>query len=185
MRKVLLTFAIVATIAIASSASAQTPYFQVYFDSAMQESSADCPAAPPGSVIDTLYVVAHNFNAWVQTTDFMVDYGTHLTWLGEFAIGTPLTIGESPTGVAITWQQRRNGWAPIPMLQVTVQWQCDDCVGKDNSPIIVLPNPGKIAPRVVEAGTDQVIFGVGMTSLICALVPVEETTWGQIKSLYN
>jgi hypothetical protein len=188
MRKVLLTFAIVATIAIASSASAQTPYFQVYFDQAMQESSADCPAAPLGTVVDTLYVVAHNFNTWVTATDFMVDYGTHLSWLGEFAIGTTLKLGDSPTGVAITWQSRRNGWGPIPMLQVTVLWQCNDCNGISGTPgaeIVVLPNPGKIAPRVVETGTEQFIYGVGMTSLICALVPVEETTWGQIKSLYN
>jgi len=190
MRKVLLTFAIVATIAIASSASAQTPYFQVYFDANMQESSAPCPSAPIGTVIDTLYVVAHNFNTWVVSTDFMVDYGAYLTFLGEFAIGTPLWLGDSPTGIAITWQQRRNGWQPIPMLQVTVMWQCNSCNGiggptDPGSEIVVLPNPGKLDPRVVESGTEQIIYGVGMTALVCAQVPVEETTWGQIKALYN
>ena len=45
MRKALLTFAIVFTIAMASTAFAQTPYFQLYFDECMQEASADCPGS--------------------------------------------------------------------------------------------------------------------------------------------
>ena len=191
MRKVLLTFAILSMIAIVSSASAQTtPYFQVYFDPYFTQTAADCPAAPIGSVLDTLYVVAHNFDAWVLSTDFRVQWSPYMNLLGEAAIGTPLKIGNSTDGVAVTWPSRRNGWQAIPILQVTAVWMCNDCNGiggamDPDSEIIVLPYPGQPNPRFKEYITEVDIFGVGMKSLICAQVPVEETTWGQIKSLYN
>ncbi|MGD8414153.1 MAG: hypothetical protein PVF33_07965 [Candidatus Latescibacterota bacterium] len=189
MRKVLLTIAILSTIAIASTASAQsTPYFQVYFDEYFTQTAADCPPGPIGSVLDTLYVVAHNFNAWVLSTDFRLQWSPYLTNLGETAIGTPLSIGNTTDGIAVTWTSRKSGWQPVPILQITVAWMCNNCDGIGGTPeseIIVLPYPGQPDPRFKEYGTGIDIYGVGMTSLICAQVPVEETTWGQIKSLYN
>jgi hypothetical protein len=185
MRKVLLTFAIVFTIATASTAFAQTPYFQLYFDEGMQEASADCPGV---GVVDTLYIVAHNFDMWIGAAEFQVDYTTHLTWLGEVAVGTDLVIGSSPTGVAISWPTPRQGFNAVDMMHVTVMWNCDNCTGIGGTPgseIIISEWPGKNAPRAVDWQTDVAVDGVGMTSLICAQVPVEETSWGQIKSLYH
>jgi hypothetical protein len=188
MRKVLLTFAIVFTIAIASSASAQTPYFQVYFDAYFTETAADCPPPPVGHLLDTLYVVAHNFNAWLLSTDFSLQWSPYLTILGEEAIGTPLKLGNVQDGIAVTWPSRRNGWQPVPILQIPVVWMCETCDGvggTEQSKIIVGPYPGQPNPRFKEYGTQVDMYGVGMTSLICSQVPVEETTWGQIKALYN
>lgn len=188
MRTVLLTFAIFCTIAISGTAFAQTPTFQVYFDEGYQDAAADCPAGPIGTVLDTLHVVAHNFNVWVGAAEFMVDYSDYLTWLGEEVIGTELKIGSTPDGIAITWPGRRNGFQALEMVRVTVQWMCNDCQGIGGTPgaeIVVMPYPGRTSPRIVEYNTQNYIDGVGMKSLVCAQVPVEQTTWGQIKSLYH
>ena len=185
MRKVLSTFAIVFTIAIASTAVAQTPYFQVYFDQGLQEASADCPGV---GVLDTLYIAAHNFDMWIDAAEFQVDYTTHLTFLGEEALNSTLVIGSSPTGVAIAWQQPQNGFNTLIMMQVYVMWNCSDCVGIGGTPgshIVVGPWPGKTSPRAVDWETEEDVDGVGMTSLICAQVPLEDGTWGQIKALYH
>jgi hypothetical protein len=186
MRKVLLTFAIVSMIAMAGAASAQTPYIQVYFDAGFQEASADCPTVV--GTLDTLYIVAHNFNMFIGAAEFMVDYTSHLTPLAEQANGTPLVIGESSTGVAISWPLPQNGFDPFLMMTVTVEWNCTDCAGIGGTPgseLVVQAKPGKTSARAIDYYELTSVDAVGMTSLICAQVPVENTSWGQIKSLYN
>jgi hypothetical protein len=186
MRRVLLTFAIVFTIAIAGSAFAQTtPYFQVYFDAGLKDAAADCPAAPIGTVFDTLYVVAHNFDTWIMGAEFTIDYSTLLTVVGEEAVGADLTIGQSQSGIAMVWQTPRNGYNPVVMLIVTVVWECNDCAGLDDTEIVVREYPDKPSPRCVDFWTEEYVDGVGMTSLICSSLPVENTSWGQIKALYH
>jgi hypothetical protein len=170
---------------MASTAVAQTPYFQVYFDEGLQEASADCPGV---GVLDTLYIAAHNFDMWISAAEFQVDYTTHLTWLGDAARNTELVIGSSPTGCAISWPQPQNGFNTLIMMEVTVMWNCDDCFGIGGTPgseIVINPWPGEPSPQAVNWQTESAVDGVGMTSLVCAQVPVEQTSWGQIKSLYH
>ena len=184
MRKVLLTFAIVFTIAMTSAAFAQTPYFQLYFDEGLQEASADCPG--PG-VLDTLYIAAHNFDMWISAAEFQVDYPVQLTWLGEVAIGSDLVIGQSFAGVAISYPLPRPCFPSTILMRVTVMWSCDDCVGipAPGAEVVINEWPGEASPQAVNWQTEVAVDGVGMTSLVCAQVPVEETSWGKIKSLYH
>jgi hypothetical protein len=188
MKKALLTIAIVFTIAITSSAYAQTPYFQVYFDENLQEAAANCPAGLIGSHIDTLYVVAHNFNMWISAAEFTIDYTTYLAWLGDFPVGTDLKIGDSQTGIGLAWNIPVNGFGAAVLMTATVAWFCNDCAGISGTPgseIKLTAYPGQTQPRAVRWPDSIAFEGVGMTSLICPSVPVQETSWGQIKSLYH
>ncbi len=188
MKKALLTIAIVFTIAITSSAYAQTPYFQVYFDENLQEAAANCPAGLIGSHIDTLYVVAHNFNMWISAAEFTIDYTPHLMWLGDFPVDTDLKIGDSQTGIAIAWNVPVNAFGAAVLMTATVVWMCNDCAGISGTPgsqIVISAYPGQTDPRAVRWPDNVPFDGIGMTSLICPLVPVQATSWGQIKALYN
>jgi hypothetical protein len=185
MSKVLMTFAIVCTIAIAGSAFAQTPNIQIYFDEALTQAQAPCPDAPIGSVTDTMYVVANNFGMWMSAVEFMVEYPiAKVAWIADL-YDTPLHTGSSPTGTTIGWSVPKNAFDGAVLLQVLFVWNCQQCGGSENTPWRIVPNPMTGYLRAVEFGTNQVVDAVGMLSVICATTPVENSTWGQIKALYR
>jgi hypothetical protein len=171
-------------LALGQVAMAQTPYFQIYFDDAHTAAASDCPAAPAGTVIDTVHVVAHNFNNFFIATEFAIDYSAKLTWLGDIPGGN-LVIGQSPIGISMSWQIPVSGFAPVRVMSAAVLWMCSGCAGSENTPVIVIPNPETDVLAFVSWPGIQAIPTVGMTSLICATVPVESTSWGQIKALYR
>jgi hypothetical protein len=45
--------------------------------------------------------------------------------------------------------------------------------------------PSVVSPRFVRYSDGALIDVIGMTSLVCAQVPVEETSWGKLKALYT
>jgi len=171
-------------LALGQVAMAQTPYFQIYFDDAHTAAAADCPGAPAGTIVDTLHVVAHNLNNFFIATEFAIDYSTKLTWLGDMP-GGDLTIGQSPNGISMSWGLPVNGFSPVRVMSASVLWMCSGCAGSENTPVVVIPNPDTSVLAYVTWPGIVAVPAVGMTSLICATVPVEETSWGQIKALYK
>ncbi len=165
---------------VAAPLAAQTPYVQVYFDPGHTQTTSDCP----GMQIDTLYVVAHNFNAWLTAIEFSITYPAEMNWLADMA-STPLVIGNSPAGVALAFPTPVNGFDAVEVMQVMVMWQCSACGASTNIPLVVAPHPQTGFVRATRYPDNGFINAVGMTSLLCATVPVEETTWGQIKALYG
>lgn len=190
MKKALLTFAIVFTIATTGSVLAQTPNISVYFDENLQEGSAYCPSEPPLTVTDTLYVVGHYFNMWLASCEFAINFPSQIYYLGDI-YDTDLHIGSAETGVGIVWSPPKNAFGDALLLRVKFLWNCDDCVGagvppyEDGFPLEVIPTPAQGMLRAVRWPDSHVIDLVGMRSLVCPQVPVEDSTWGQIKSLYH
>jgi hypothetical protein len=180
-----MVFAIACAVTIAGSAYAQEPNIQVYFDD-MSSAQADCPpvGTPWNTEFTTLWVVANNFDMYVAAVEFMIDYPPQLTWLGDI-YNTDTVIGNSASGVSLAWTIPLDAFDRAVLMQATCAWACDGCAGNENTPVDVVPNPNQGLLRALR-WPDNVSFDVvGMRSLICATVPVEETTWGQIKSLYN
>lgn len=165
---------------------AQTENFQVYFDDNYTQATAECPAAPPGTVLDTLYVVANNFNMWVSAGELSVQYPAELAWIADIP-NTPLAIGSTPTGVAYSWTLPQSAFGPFEVCKVLVSWMCNDCAGTafPGGQVIVQPHPQTGFARLVRYPDNVVVDGIGLTSLVCAQVPVEETTWGRLKALFE
>jgi hypothetical protein len=184
MKRALTTFAIVFAIAVAGSAYAQTPNIQIYFDENFTEAGANCPDTPPGTVIDTFFVVANNFNMWMSAIEFMIVYPSQISWLGDI-LDTPTKIGNSVTGISIAWTLPLNAFDNPVVLKVTFAWMCQGCVGSENAPIDVVANPNQGFLRAVRWPDNVPFDAIGMRSLICPTVPVEDTSWGQIKAMYN
>jgi hypothetical protein len=186
-RRILMkTVAIVVALLVLASVplAAQTPTVQVYFDENFS-GSGDCPSAPPGTVLDTLYVYANNFNMFMSSIEFQIDYPAQLSWVADVPSQDALAIGTTPAGVALAWTIPQNAFEPFQMCQVLVTWQCDACAGLENTPLVVVGHPFSNQVRAVRWPDNTEIIAVGMTSLICAVVPVEETSWGRVKALYN
>ena len=170
----------------ASAASAQTPNVAIYFDKGLQYQQADCPAAPIGTVFDTLYVVANNFGIWMNGIEFMICYPPQVMPLGDIPPPGALSLGSSAAGIGIVFPTPLEAFTQVIVLTVIFVWMCEGCGPENqNVPIIVCPYPGQPWVRAVDWPNLNIRVGVGMTALICATVPVQETTWGQIKALYQ
>jgi hypothetical protein len=192
MKKVLAVVSALLIMSIAVGASAQgVPNIQVYFDAA--GSAAIHPAPCPGvGVIDTWHVIANNMNSFFNVVEYSISYPPAVTFLADIPEPDPLNqpalvVGASgfPGGVALGWAIPMNGFSSIKVSGSLVAWNCSSCLGFANSPVVVTPGLNGFV-RVVKMPGNVPITVIGMTSILCAdPVPVQETTWGNVKALYN
>ena len=108
-------------------------------------------------------------------------------WLSDTA-KFPVTIGSSQLGVAIGY----GVCTPLPTHVLTMNYFCQAltppcCVYR------VLPDPAIASGQIEVVDCSFVTqFGVGMCAVVnpdascpCWATPVEESTWGKIKSIYG
>ena len=166
--------------------SAQTPFIAVYFDHAWQVGgNAPAPAGDPcpGPVVDSLYIALVNANAFVSGVEFAVNYPPEIGFVADFD-KQPVVIGTTASGFSQGWAIPPNGFSAVYVCGVQFIWTCTGC-SVFNSPIVVVQHPDTGFLGYTDFPGYTEFPAVGMTSLICATIPVEETTWGQVKSLYG
>jgi len=183
------------------SAMAQVPNVQVYFDASWTQTQADCPGGAPfaGPPVE-LYVVMNNWNMNISAVDFSISYPLALLWVADNlpdSEGLSVSIGQSPTGIAVAWANccPPDGFLPVLALKPLVLWGICDCnnhtVGDPNAmPQALVVGGygalGKTNPTAVRKEDFVEFNGVGMTSLICpGPIAVQPSTWGQVKALYR
>jgi len=185
MKKVLAVVFAAAFLCVASfGAQAQVPYAQVYFDNTFQQTQADCPG--PG-VQQFLYVVYHNVNAFISSTQLKVTYPASMIFIGD-ATTAPVVIGNTGAGAYFGWPIPLNGFNPVLICSPFIQWNCVDCGGGTGSIVVtgLSANPGDELKVGTYPDASVEIELVGMTSLTCpGPVPTKQETWGHIKSLYS
>jgi len=182
MRIATLVFATLMVTAVA--VSAQTPYIAVYFDKGHSQEAKDCPPGP-GPVVDTWYIAAVNFNMFLSGAEFMVSYPPAVTWLADAAT-PPVTLGNTLTGITMGFPFPQNGFNTVDLCQVVVQWNCESCTGFLDNQVKVVAHPGTGFLGGVDYPGFNLVPSIGMTAMICACtIPTEQTTWGQVKSLYG
>ena len=189
MKKVFAALALL-LILVAGGASAQVnPYFQVFFphpdDPADPYFWQDTAVCTPGTM-DSLFVVAKFTNNWVLGVEFAINYPAGITWIADYNTPTT-TIGATPLhlapgGISMVWQTPINGFAPF--LMCSVLYMCDQCL--PDSPISVVPH-GTTGLLGYTRYPDAMYFpAIGLTSTFCPdTVPSEDTTWGQVKALFE
>jgi hypothetical protein len=178
----------------ASTASAQQPYIGVFFNKIGAPEQVDCQGV---GVLDSLFFIGYNFNISVVGAEFRVLYPPELTHVADVSFpGSPIqspgfppagvTIGSTPNGVSTGWALPQNGFFPLFIGIAIVQWNCEAICLNTNVPIQIVGHP-LFAPD--PQFTDWPLIGlnsaIGLTGLICQTVPVEETTWGRVKSLFS
>lgn len=160
---VLLTLA---TICV-SSAVAQTPTITVYFDGGYSQRVKDCPG--PG--LDTLYVVAENWGAYLSAMEFKVDYPPEMTWLADLDL-PPVSFGNTASGVSMGFGIPQNAFLPLLVTRVLVLWNCTDCSAA-NSKLAVVPHPLFGYVRATMWPTQEYIIGEGGGSAVCQFVNLD------------
>ncbi len=182
MRKRALATGLVLVLAMAAvcAVNAQTPFIAVFFDPGFSVWEKDCP----GFIIDTLYVAGVNFNTMVTGAEFAIRYPVAITCLADLNI-TPITIGNTWSGISMGYPVPLNGFSPVGLCKVMVFWNCTACEYPFSyNDVKVIPHP---VTRFL--GWTDLTFterpAVGLTSEICWVVSVEETTWGRVKALFS
>ncbi|UCG53320.1 MAG: hypothetical protein JSW58_07140 [Candidatus Latescibacterota bacterium] len=185
-------FALMLMVFVTGNVSAQFPnphpFIGVYFDSGCSVDAFPLPPDPcPGvGVLDTLYICLVNANAFVLAVEFSVSYCPALTWLADLDT-PPTTFGTTPTGISIGFGSTpKNGFSPISVCKVLVQWNCGPCDWYPDCPIVVDKHPASV--RAYPSYVDLYFVEydtIGLTSIVCPMtIATEESTWGKVKALY-
>ena len=175
-----LAVAAVAAAGMPPATLAQTPTVSVFFDEGLTRMDKDCPL---GGGVDSAYVVARDFNIFIAGIEYAINYPPSMVWMADADL-PPVTLGTTPTGIAEAWELTLNGYGPVVVAKIKFMWNCNTCAVTDD-PLIVVPFPLSGFVRAVAFPQYTMVDGVGMTSLVCPTVPVDETTWGRIKALYG
>jgi hypothetical protein len=158
----------------------EVPYIMLYFDDLYTVGSEDCPGAQP----DSAYIVVKNLNMYLQAIEYQVLYPAEMVWIGD-DVGTALAIGNTSIGIAESWPLPQNAYVPYSVAKVTFMWNCTGGCPVKNIPIVIVPHPDTFKLRAIRWPDLGEVPVIGMTSLVCATIPVEESSWGQIKALYK
>jgi hypothetical protein len=178
---------------MAAGATAQVPFFQVFFDDdsngSYGETQANCG---PVNSAQNLYLVLLNANGFVAAVDYQISFPPALMFLSDSYPVVPggyLNLGNSQSGNAVSYGLPRNGFAPMLVVTMSTLWtgSCD-CNSMGPQAIVVGPYPGvgKTTPSWVRWPDFAEFSAVGMTSLLCpGPVSTESKTWGGVKALYR
>lgn len=157
---------IVISISVLPSFS-QLPYLQPYFDSRLrpEDTYTECPPDPPGTVVDSMYIVAHGLNAYISAIEYSVDYTDKILWLHDDTGG--LDIGTTYEGIATAWPLPLNAYSPVVVAEVYFLWNCQDCIGCTNTCICPQGHPANGSIRAVRWPDNQLIYMTNMPARIC------------------
>ena len=174
---------IVLVFSVVPEAAAQTPIVKIYFDAEFNADYAFCPDAPSGTVVDTMYVVALNFDMWINAVEYQILFPPSMMFLADWVDNSALTIASSPAGIWIAWTVPQSAFEPFLLQKVIFIWRCSDCEGiNETVSLVEFPYSGMV--RAIRWPDNETVLGVGSTAGIC-FAPPRETTWGQIKALYE
>ncbi len=175
----------------AFSAYAQSvPRVQWFFDADFTQTDKDCD----GSLNNIGYVVAVNFNMFISSVEYMIQYPAKMTWTFDIPMNAnQLNLGNTSVGVASAWTLPLDCFQPTVIMQVLYDWRCGNCDNPydKNQPIVVGPDPTSGLLRFIRWPDNAEFQAIGMVSFVCYFTgpppptPVEPTTWGRIKALYE
>jgi hypothetical protein len=139
---------------------------------------------PPFGTIDTLYVAASNFTPPIVDVEYRIEtYGHFGLLLDLVPVGYSIE-GYSGTGIRVSFGGPLDASGKILVESVVGGWFCD-CSEPIFPYITVQPHPdsGKIQ---ATAWPDLIkVDAMGGFCVLCGTLPVESSTWGQIKALYR
>jgi len=183
MKRLLMVAVCVSFLTVA--AEAQIPRVQIYFDSDFRQTNAWCPGQPPGTVVETAYVVAENFDIWLSAIEYSIEYPMQVMFIADVIDPSLLHLGMSPDGIAIAFPTPGNAYQQLLVQKIIFLWMCDVCPLHTAYYWRVGAYPGELLPRAVSWPNEDFVDAQGGTSVICGGSPVETSTWGLIKAMYE
>jgi hypothetical protein len=153
----------------------------IHFENGLGAMAYNCTGG-----VDSFFVFAESVDDFFYAFEFRINYPPCVTFLGEtYPNGVSVFNGNTAMGVQVGFKNPQNGFFPGYNQLVKVSFVCN-CPGSDIL-FQVVPHPvsGKI--QYADETADRNLYEcVGLTSVINPVaIATQETTWGQIKGLYN
>ena len=120
---------------------------------------------PPGTVLDSMFVVAHYLNAFISAIEYRVDYPPEMLHISDFTTG--LTLGTTADGIATAWPYPQNGYSPLLVAKVMFLWNCQGCSGCMDRCICPQGHPVSGSIRAVSWPDNQFIYMTLKPGRIC------------------
>lgn len=141
------------------------PNIALYFDRALTRTYADCPNSPPGTVLDTLFVVVSGFTTPIEGIEYKIQFPPEVVWLGDVNLDNGLTIGDPMNGLSKAFFAPQDASGPVVIQELVFLWMCELCP-KVNIPITFDAHPLTGSLRAV---TSDLVFEdvIGQTSWVC------------------
>ncbi len=145
-----------------------TPILELYFDRALTQQHANCPEAPAGSVLDTLYLVASGFDTPLEGIEYKIEFPPEIIWLGELESNDGLWMGTPDQGRTMAFFTPQDASGRVVIQEFVILWLCEGCA-TTNITIEFAPHPMTGSLRAV---TSDLVFEevIGFPSYVCGLV---------------
>jgi hypothetical protein len=175
-------FILAASVFLAPPVHGQTPYVTVFFDESYEQTGI----IPPGPLVfDTLYVVAGNFDMLASSIEYRVEQNPDYFVLVMDLVDIGTIEGSSYSGIRIHYDPPLNATNTILVERIQVIWNWVGVCQFANVPLRIFPHPESGKIQAIRSPDLVPVEAVGQTAYICPTVPVEETSWGRIKGLYE
>lgn len=195
----IISFSIVMILICAAHASfAQSPGMWIYFNEGLTQGiESQCPPSPPGTVIDSIYIVAESFPTPISQIEYCVNYPSQLIYILD-VIPSGTAEGYTSTGIVQSWESPQDASMQLLLAKVVFIWMCQAC-HEESFRICVDTNPNTGFLRALTWPDLTAIYPDSWKALVCPLlgdtypekcpiisgIPVEQTCWGSIKLLYK
>jgi len=175
-------FILAASFLLALPVFGQTPYVAIFFDEDLQQTGR----TPPGpAVIDTLFIVAGNFNMFASSIEYRMEENTDYLILLADLVDFGTVEGHSYSGIRIHYDPPLDATADVLVERIIVMWVWEGMCRFVNVPLRIFPHPESGKIQAIRWPDLVPVEAVGHTAYICPTVPIEETSWGRIKGLYE
>ncbi|MFQ5511152.1 MAG: hypothetical protein ACE5EO_04820 [Candidatus Krumholzibacteriia bacterium] len=151
------------------SSHAQVPTYSIVL--------SNKPHCPGVGVADTLTILLVDAGAPICGAAFQVTYPPSMLWIADFDTA-PATVGTTPSTVSMAWPTPLDGLSPIVCARVAFQWTCSDCAGHENEQVLM-------PAALIGFCTGNVPGNVSPGEVCPTISPVEQSTWGRLKALYE
>lgn len=163
-----------------------TGNISLYFDRELTQEWAECPGAPPGSVLDTLYMAIGGFSSPVEGIECSVVFPPEVLWIIDITSDRGLAIGSTYNGISMAFFEPIDASVPTVIQEIVIQWLCDGCIPDNSVPIEIAAHPATGSLRAV---TSDLTFEdvVGQAAWVCYPYvgdsqPPISTTLGKVRA---
>ncbi|UCG50603.1 MAG: hypothetical protein JSW58_10370 [Candidatus Latescibacterota bacterium] len=141
------------------------PSIALYFDQALTQQHADCPDAPPGTVLDTLYLAAFGFSTPIEGIEYKIQFPPEIMWIGFSSPERGLKIGDPINGLSMALFTPQDASSPVIIEELIILWLCEGCVTTN----ILIEFAAHPMTGSLRAVTSDLVFQdvIGYTSVVC------------------
>jgi hypothetical protein len=167
MKRILIISGLVLFLASASLTPVHaTGHIALYFDQELTQVWDECPAAPLGSVLDTLYIAISGFSSPIEGIEYRVLYPPEITWISDVTSDRGLAIGSTDYGLSMAFFEPLDAYSPVIIQEILILWNCDECEPYNTIPIEIAAHPASGSLRAV---TTDLVFEdvVGHGGWVC------------------